>query len=112
MASKNSNDPEAGPFIHLRVHSAFSLLEGAIKIPALVALTKKHKMPAVAITDSGNLFGSLEFSLEAAKNGIQPIIGCSIQLEIENDKYSRPKTAELLLLAKNHDGYQNLLKIW
>src|SRR5580704_11084067 len=67
-------------FIHLRVHSAYSLSAGALKIKELVGLCKANKMPAVAITDSGNLFGALEFSTACAEAGIQPIIGCEIAL--------------------------------
>ena len=78
-------------FIHLRVHSAYSLAEGAIKIAEdkpkdghqpvrkdLIQLCLQHHMPAVALTDKGNLFGALEFALAAAEAGIQPIIGCQI----------------------------------
>ena len=67
-------------FIHLRVHTAYSLSAGAIKIKELVALCKKNSMPAVAITDAGNLFGALEFATACAGEGIQPIIGCEIAL--------------------------------
>lgn len=105
--SKNSKPP----FVHLRLHSSYSLLQGAIKIPQIADLVKKNKMPAVALTDTGNLFGSLEFSLACAGNGVQPIIGCSVQLEIGQDKHGRPETGEILLLAKDKEGYQNLLKI-
>ena len=63
-------------FVHLRVHSAYSLSEGAIKIKELVKLCQKKEMPAVAVTDTGNLFGALEFSLAAADSGVQPILGC------------------------------------
>jgi DNA polymerase-3 subunit alpha len=63
-------------FVHLRVHSAYSLSEGAIKTKELVKLCQKQSMPAVAVTDTGNLFGALEFSLAAADAGVQPIIGC------------------------------------
>ena len=65
-------------FIHLRTHSAYSLSTGSIKVKDLVGLCKKQKMPAVGVTDSGNLFGALEFSIEAAAKGVQPIIGCEI----------------------------------
>ncbi len=63
-------------FVHLRVHSAYSLLEGAIRIPELVKLCRDLAMPAVAITDTDNMFGALEFSEYAAKEGLQPIVGC------------------------------------
>ena len=68
--------------MHLRVHSAYSLLEGAVKIKQMPALCRTHAMPAIAITDSGNLFGSLEFSETLAGEGIQPIMvaPCSFAL--------------------------------
>src|ERR1700731_1522574 len=67
-------------FIHLRVHSAYSLSAGAIKIKELVQLCRGEAMPAVAITDSGNLFGALEFATACGEAGIQPIIGCEVAL--------------------------------
>src|SRR5205085_6122337 len=67
-------------FVHLRVHSAYSLAAGAIKIKELVALCRGEVMPAVAITDTGNLFGALEFATACAEAGVQPIIGCEIAL--------------------------------
>ena len=71
-------------FVHLRVHSAYSLSEGAIKVKELVSLCQKHRMPAAAITDSGNLFGALEFSLAARDAGVQPIIGCQLAIARED----------------------------
>ena len=65
-------------FIHLRTHSAYSLLEGALKIPDLVDLVIHDRMPALAITDRNNLFGALEFSEKMRGAGIQPIIGCTL----------------------------------
>ena len=70
-------------FVHLRVHSAFSLLEGAILIDDLVALCERHAMPAVAVTDSGNLFGAMQFSEACCKAGVQPIIGCLLPVASE-----------------------------
>ena len=67
-------------FVHLRVHSAYSLSEGAIKVKELVALCRDRAMPAVAIADSGNLFGALEFAEAAAAAGVQPIVGCQLAL--------------------------------
>ncbi len=70
-----------GPeFIHLRVHTAYSLSEGAIKIPALIDLCREHDMPAVGVTDTNNMFGALEFSMAAADAGVQPIIGCQVDV--------------------------------
>ncbi|MEI8394589.1 MAG: DNA polymerase III subunit alpha [Rhodospirillaceae bacterium] len=105
-------------FIHLRVHSAYSLSEGAIKTKELVKLCQKHAMPAVAVTDSGNMFGALEFSLAAADAGVQPIIGC--QLNIRNadarqgsgPAVGKPALPDhLVLLVQNETGYANLMKL-
>ncbi|MBS0271045.1 MAG: DNA polymerase III subunit alpha [Proteobacteria bacterium] len=97
-------------FIHLRAHTAYSLLEGALPVKKLIALAQKYQMPAVAMTDTGNLFGALEFSLTARDAGVQPIIGCQIQ--ISSDLSDRKnETDSLVLLVQNQKGYQNLLKI-
>jgi DNA polymerase-3 subunit alpha len=101
-------------FIHLNVHSAYSLAEGAIKIPKLLALAKENKMPALAITDTGNLFGSLEFALEASYQGIQPIIGCKLKIKSEEKTgliASKAYYDSLLILVQNETGYKNLLKL-
>ena len=71
-------------FIHTRCRSSFSLAEGAIKIDDLVKLAIDNNMPALAITDNGNLFGALEFSIKAAKNGIQPLLGSIIEILIDD----------------------------
>src|SRR5256885_2249874 len=68
-------------FVHLRVHTAYSLSAGAIRVKELVSLCKAERMPAVAVTDTGNLFGALEVATTCAAAGIQPIIGCEIALE-------------------------------
>ncbi|HEY8872806.1 MAG TPA: PHP domain-containing protein, partial [Stellaceae bacterium] len=70
-------------FIHLRTHTAYSLSAGAIRIKELVGLCRAEAMPAVAITDCGNLFGALEFATACAESGIQPIIGVEIALAPE-----------------------------
>src|SRR5947207_8482815 len=70
----------ARTFIHLRVHSAYSLLEGALQLSAIVGHAVKDEAPAIAVTDTNNLFGALEFAQKAVKDGIQPIIGCQIDL--------------------------------
>ena len=68
-------------FVHLRVHTAYSLSAGAIRIKQLAGLCKAERMPAVAITDTGNLFGALEFATTCSAAGVQPIIGCDVALE-------------------------------
>ena len=72
-------------FVHLRVHSSYSLLEGAMVVPKIVKKCVDENMPAIAITDSGNLFGALEFSMSASKAGVQPIIGCILKLDPGED---------------------------
>ena len=89
-------------FIHLHLHSAYSLAEGAIKTKDLVAKCARDKIPAVAVTDTNNLFGAMEFSLEASKAGIQPIIGCQASIEGGH---------QIVLLVQNEQGYKNLCKI-
>jgi DNA polymerase-3 subunit alpha len=107
-------------FVHLHVHSAYSLSEGAIKIPDLISLCEKQAMPAVAVTDTGNLFGALEFSLAARRAGVQPIIGCQIAVARPSGSGTaqgrrapgqRPDLDDLVLLVRNRTGYQNLLKL-
>lgn len=95
-------------FIHLRLHSAYSLAEGAIKIKEIPSLCHSHKMPAVAITDTANLFGALEFSITCADAGIQPIIGCQINVISQTAK---DQSDQLLLLVQTEIGYRNLLKL-
>ncbi|GJM02004.1 MAG: DNA-directed DNA polymerase [Rhodomicrobium sp.] len=111
-------------FLHLRVHSAYSLLEGALPIEKLVKFAQKESMPAIGISDSNNLFGALEFSEKCAGSGIQPIIGCTLAVkmpELEGQKknsvaaqiaddQSRPD-GEIALIAQNRTGYLNLLAL-
>ncbi|HUC68465.1 MAG TPA: DNA polymerase III subunit alpha [Stellaceae bacterium] len=99
-------------FIHLRVHTAYSLSAGAIKVKELVGLCKKHGMPAVAITDSGNLFGALEFATACAGEGIQPIIGCEIVLvahEAGDGTRQQREPERVVVLVQSETGYRNLL---
>ncbi len=101
-------------FIHLRVHTAYSLSAGAIKIKELVGLCKKNSMPAVAITDSGNLFGALEFATACAGEGIQPIIGCEIALvahEAKERQLGQRDLERIIVLVQSEVGYRNLLAL-
>ena len=95
-------------FIHLRLHSAYSLAEGAIKIEKLMKLCETNNMPAVAVTDTNNLFGSMEVSMQGKDHGIQPIIAA--QLNVQHAKDSDAETS-VLLYAQNKDGYQNLIHL-
>ena len=98
-------------FIHLRSHSEYSLLEGALRLKKLPELLEIMGMPAIAITDTNNMFCALEFSEYASKAGIQPIIGCQLDVAYDparlGEKVRLP--ASLVLLAQNVTGYQNLL---
>ncbi len=101
-------------FVHLRIHSAYSLSEGALKIPDIAALCRENRMPAAAITDTNNLFGALEFSQTCAKEGVQPIIGCQLSVAFETPEPGRPVEEfldQLVLLAQDDIGYTNLLKL-
>ncbi|MBT5038756.1 MAG: DNA polymerase III subunit alpha [Rhodospirillaceae bacterium] len=103
-------------FVHLRVHSAYSLSEGAIKIDELAQLCRSEKMPAVAMTDRNNLFGALEFSQACAKSGVQPILGCELALRRSSAEDSRRKTraeepAYIALLVQNEIGWRNLMAL-
>jgi len=104
-------------FVHLRVHTAYSLSAGAIRIKELAGLCKAERMPAVAITDTGNLFGALEFATTCSAAGIQPIIGCDIAIERGNPEggsrlgraLSEPD--RVVLLVQDEAGYRNLLRL-
>jgi DNA polymerase-3 subunit alpha len=105
-------------FIHLKVHSAYSLAEGAIRIEELVEFCRAQNMPAIALTDTMNLFGTMAFSLAAVKAGIQPIIGAKVvvsnPVNTAINKYYQRTTAdfdELVLLAATAAGYHNLVKL-
>jgi len=113
MAKEAETSPTG--FVHLHLHSAYSLAEGAIKIKELSGLCKKLEMPAVAVTDTINLFGALQFSVGAAKDGIQPIIGLQLFVEKPEQTDQRNKKNEmpdqLVLLAKDQQGYKNLIRL-
>ena len=103
-------------FVHLRVHTAYSLSAGAITIKELAGLCKAEGMPAVAITDTANLFGALEFATTCSAAGVQPIIGCEIALERSNaergNRLGRPAEPDrIVLLVQNETGYRNLIEL-
>src|SRR3954471_19733636 len=100
-------------FVHLRVRSAYSLLEGAIKAGDIGKLAAKYEMPAAAICDRANLFGALEFSSYLKDAGVQPIIGCALPVsglgEGPAERWARVPT--VVLLAQNRAGWQNLMAL-
>ena len=106
---------EASDFVHLRLHTAYSLSEGAVRAGELAALCDSHGMPAVAITDTNNLFGAMEFSDTLANSGVQPIIGCQLTVRLDeagDQGIARDNlSGNLVLLAQDETGYGNLLKL-
>jgi len=105
-------------FVHLHVHTEYSLLDGAIRIKDLLSRTKDLGMPAVAITDHGSMYGAVTFYMAAMEMGIKPIIGCEVyvapgDVDEENAHHKRERGGayHLVLLAKNQRGYKNLIKI-
>lgn len=100
-------------FVHLRVRSAYSLLEGAIKADKIGDLAKAWGMPAVALADRANLFGALEFSVATKGSGVQPIIGCALPVSGIGDRPPErwAKTPTIMLLAQSEQGYLNLCEL-
>ena len=102
-------------FVHLRVHSAYSLAEGAVRVGQVVSLARHHRMPAVGIADTGNMFGALEFSIAAADAGVQPILGCALAIERPEEvgpgAGQIPPPDRIVLLAQNETGYGNLMAL-
>src|SRR4051794_21656482 len=107
--------PSAG-FVHLHVHSAYSLLKGSIKIAKLAELAKADRQPALALTDSDNMFGALEFSDKMAGYGIQPIVGLELAIDFgDQDPNARnalaTAPARIVLLAARERGYRSLMRL-
>jgi len=103
-------------FVHLHLHTEYSLLDGAVRIKKLVEKVAKLKMPAVAMTDHGNLYGAIEFYQQAHKAGVKPIIGCEVYLDppeqFDKKKVSSGKiSTHLTLLCENNKGYENLMRL-
>lgn len=101
-------------FVHLHLHSQYSLLDGGIKIPDLVKMAHEYHMPAIAVTDHGNMFGAVEFYLKARDAGIKPIVGCEVyvapgsRFDKTNARGSSEASNHLILLCQNLTGYRNL----
>ena len=128
MGAENRKDTQgngealADPrFVHLRVHSAYSLLEGALPLKKVIGFAETNRMPAIAIADTNNLFGALEFAQKASEAGIQPIIGCQLDLVFGDDlatprsgngKVSLREASEsIVLIAATETGYANLVEL-
>ena len=106
------NSPSA-TFVHLHLHTQYSLLDGANRLEDLVDKAKACNMPAMAITDHGNMFGAVEFYLKCKKAGIKPIIGCEVYLAPDS-RFSKDAKGisdaayHLILLCQDLQGYKNL----
>ncbi|MEE8574428.1 MAG: DNA polymerase III subunit alpha, partial [Thermodesulfobacteriota bacterium] len=106
-------------FVHLHLHSQYSLLDGMIRPDALLKRAREFKMPAVAVTDHGNMFGAVDFYQKAIKSGVKPIIGCEVYVAPGERTYKSPpprggpqeSNYHLVLLVKNETGYRNLCKL-
>ena len=102
-------------FVHLHVHSSYSLLEGALTIARLAELAKKDRQPALALTDTDNMFGALEFSEKMASAGIQPIVGCALGVDFGDQENRGPSAADtwprIVLLAARENGYRSLMRL-
>ena len=116
MTQKPSAAMSNAGFVHLHVHSAYSLLKGSIKIQKLGELAKADRQPALALTDTDNMFGALEFSDKMAGYGIQPIIGCELAVDFgDQDPNARnalaAAPARIVLLAARERGYRSLMRL-
>ena len=104
-----------GNFVHLHIHSEFSLLDGANRIKDLPVRAKELGMDAIAITDHGVMFGAIDFYKACMANGVKPIIGCEVYVaprgRMDKDPNIDSKYNHLILLAKNNEGYKNLSKL-
>jgi len=103
-------------FVHLHLHTQYSLLDGMIRLEDLFKKAREYKMPAIAITDHGNMFGAIDFYQQAYKQGIKPIIGCELYVaphsRMDKSPSSIGETARhLIVLVKNMQGYKNLMKL-
>jgi DNA polymerase-3 subunit alpha len=101
-------------FVHLHLHTQYSLLDGMIRLEDLFKKAREYKMPAIAITDHGNMFGAIDFYQHAYKHGVKPIIGCELYVAPNKltDRTAGGESAKhLIVLVKNAQGYKNLMKL-
>ena len=109
-ASKMTIPCPHADFVHLHVHSEYSILDGACRIPALAERAAELEMPAVALTDHGSLAGAVELYREAGKHGVKPVLGCEVYVA-DDRKAQKKGYAHLTLLAETTEGYGNLIKL-
>ena len=102
--------PMSSPYVHLHVHSEFSILDGACRVPALAEKAARLEMPAVTLTDHGSLAGAIDLYKAARAQGIKPVIGCEVYV-VDDRKAQHKGNAHLTLLAETNAGYANLVKL-
>ena len=104
--------PARSPYVHLHVHSEYSILDGACRIGPLVERAAELGMPAIGLTDHGSMAGAVEFTRAAGKQGVKPVLGC--EMYVVDDHAARPqkeRRAHLTLLAETTEGYHNLIRL-
>jgi len=118
--AETGTSQSAGPgFVHLRVHSAYSLLESALPLKTIISKAVSDRQPAIGIADSNNLFGALEFSVKAVEEGLQPIIGCQLEIDMEDadtaerrgQKDAVAAQPSIVLIAADTTGYARLVEL-
>ena len=100
----------SAPFVHLHVHSEYSILDGACRIPALAAKAAALEMPAVSLTDHGSLAGAIDLYKAARAQGVKPVIGCEVYV-VDDRRKQHKGHAHLTLLSETNEGYANLIKL-
>ena len=116
IENENPGDLLQADYCHLHCHSSYSILQASSTIPDMIALAVEQKMPALALTDTGNLYAAFKFVREAIKNDIKPILGCELYLTADHKirkftKDNPDRRSTIVLLAKNREGYHNLSKL-
>ena len=100
-------------FVHLHLHTDYSMLDGASDVEKLVARVKELGQPAVAMTDHGNIYGAVHFTNAAKEKGVKPILGCELYICQKEDHRAAPEGDQynhLIVLAENEEGYRNLVE--
>src|SRR5215204_3735748 len=100
-----------GAFAHLHCHSEYSMLDGASRIRDLISFAKDQRMPGIALTDHGVMYGAVKFYKEARDAGIKPLMGCEVYVTVDRNDRSRAPYYHLTLIARTAEGYRNLMKL-
>ncbi|MGH3002387.1 MAG: PHP domain-containing protein, partial [Gaiellaceae bacterium] len=110
MPAPSTTASKTAPFVHLHVHSEYSILDGACRVPDLVSRAAELEMPSVSLTDHGSMAGAVQLFKAAKGTGVKPVIGCEVY--VADDRRAQKKGyAHLTLLARDNAGYSNLIKL-